>query len=60
MLHTAECSFGTTERFSSNIIQVAEADVLRDERGSFGRKLDEAGVSVTTIRTTGTIHDFGF
>ncbi|MFH7018388.1 alpha/beta hydrolase [Flavobacterium sp. FlaQc-47] len=41
------------------LIQVAEADVLREEGEAFGRKLDEAGVTVTTIRYNGTIHDFG-
>lgn len=45
--------------FPPTLIQVAEADVLRDEGEAFGRKLDEAGVSVTTIRYNGTIHDFG-
>ncbi|UFH57671.1 alpha/beta hydrolase [Spirosoma sp. KNUC1025] len=41
------------------LIQVAENDVLRDEGEAFGRKLDEAGVPVTTIRYDGVIHDFG-
>lgn len=41
------------------IIQVAENDILRDEGEAFGRKLDEAGVDVTTIRYNGVIHDFG-
>jgi acetyl esterase len=41
------------------LIQVAEADVLREEGEEYGRKLDEAGVPVTTIRYNGTIHDFG-
>jgi acetyl esterase/lipase len=41
------------------LIQVAENDVLRDEGESYGRKLDEAGVPVTTIRYNGVIHDFG-
>jgi acetyl esterase/lipase len=41
------------------LIQVAENDVLRDEGEAFGRKLDEAGVAVTTIRYNGMIHDFG-
>ncbi|KQB40014.1 alpha/beta hydrolase [Flavobacterium aquidurense] len=45
--------------FPPTLIQVAEADVLRDEGEAFGRKLDQAGVSVTTIRYNGTIHDFG-
>ena len=41
------------------IIQVAEADILRDQGEAYGRKLDEAGVPVTTIRYNGMIHDFG-
>jgi len=41
------------------LIQVAENDILRDEGEAFGRKLDQAGVAVTTVRYTGMIHDFG-
>jgi len=41
------------------LIQVAENDILRDEGEAFGRKLNEAGVKVTTIRYNGMIHDFG-
>ncbi|TFF37794.1 alpha/beta hydrolase [Mucilaginibacter psychrotolerans] len=41
------------------LIQVAEADILRDQGEAYGRKLDEAGVPVTTIRYNGMIHDFG-
>ena len=40
-------------------IQIAENDILRDEGEAYGRKLDEAGVEVTTIRYNGMIHDFG-
>jgi len=41
------------------LIQVAENDILRDQGEAYGRKLDEAGVSVTTVRYNGMIHDFG-
>lgn len=41
------------------LIQVAENDILRDEGEAYGRKLDKAGVAVTTIRYNGMIHDFG-
>ena len=41
------------------LIQVAESDILRDEGEAYGRKLDEAGVRVTTVRYDGMIHDFG-
>lgn len=41
------------------LIQIAENDILHDEGEAYGRKLDEAGVPVTTIRYNGMIHDFG-
>jgi acetyl esterase len=41
------------------LIGVAENDILRDEGEAYGRKLEEAGVVVTSIRFKGTIHDFG-
>ncbi|HEY9630578.1 MAG TPA: alpha/beta hydrolase [Coleofasciculaceae cyanobacterium] len=41
------------------LIQVAENDILRDGGEAYGRKLDEAGVAVTTVRYNGVIHDFG-
>jgi acetyl esterase/lipase len=41
------------------LIQVAENDILRDEGEAFGRKLEEAGVHVTTVRYDGMIHDWG-
>ncbi|MET3981849.1 acetyl esterase [Mucilaginibacter sp. UYP25] len=41
------------------LIQVAENDILRDEGEAYGRKLEQAGVKVTTVRYNGVIHDFG-
>lgn len=41
------------------LIEVAENDILRDQGEAMGRKLDEAGVDVTTIRFNGVTHDWG-
>lgn len=41
------------------LIAVAENDILRDQGEALGRKLDEAGVNVTTLRFNGVIHDWG-
>jgi len=41
------------------LIQIAESDILHDEGEAYGRKLDEAGVTATTVRYNGMIHDFG-
>jgi acetyl esterase len=41
------------------LIVVAESDILHDEGTAYGRKLDEAGVEVSTVQYTGMIHDFG-
>jgi acetyl esterase len=41
------------------LIQVAENDILYDEGVAYGRKLDEAGVTVTLTEYKGFIHDYG-
>lgn len=37
---------------------VAENDLLRDEGEAYARKLDAAGVTVTSTRYNGVIYDF--
>jgi len=49
----------TLAKFPPTLIQVAESDILRDEGEDFGRKLDDAGATVSTVRYDGMIHDFG-
>ncbi|MCX5358563.1 alpha/beta hydrolase [Streptomyces sp. NBC_00124] len=40
------------------LVVVDENDVLRDEGEAYARKLNRAGVSTTSIRINGTLHDF--
>src|SRR5262245_42597433 len=41
------------------LIQVAGNDVLRDDGLAYSRKLDAAGVDVTSVRYENLIHDYG-
>ncbi|MEX2111870.1 MAG: alpha/beta hydrolase [Pirellulales bacterium] len=41
------------------LIQTAQLDVLRDEGEAYARKLNAAGVDVTSVRYNGLIHDYG-
>ncbi|MEB0011519.1 alpha/beta hydrolase [Glaciimonas sp. Gout2] len=59
---TASPLQGSTAQFKGlppTLIHTAENDVLRDEGEAYGRKLDAAGVPVTSVRFNGMIHDFG-
>jgi acetyl esterase/lipase len=52
----------TTEQLKGlppTLIQVAGNDVLREEGLAYARKLDAAGVDVTSVRYENLIHDYG-
>jgi acetyl esterase/lipase len=49
----------TLKGLPPTLIQVAENDILRDEGEEYGRHLEAAGVTVTTVRYSGMIHDWG-
>lgn len=55
----ARADSGQLKGLPPTLIQTAECEVLRDEGEAFGRALDAAGVSVTTTRYAGMIHDYG-
>lgn len=52
-------STGQLKGLPPALFMVAENDILRDGAELLGRKLDEAGVSVTTVRFNGVVHDWG-
>jgi len=41
------------------LIQTAEKDVQRDKGEAYGRKLNDAGITITSVRYNGMILDFG-
>ena len=58
---TASPNQATTEQLTGlppTLLLVDEADPLRDEGEAYAAKLRTAGVSVTTIRYDGIVHDF--
>ncbi|WP_029906894.1 alpha/beta hydrolase [Prevotella sp. 10(H)] len=58
-LSPLQASVEELQNLPPTLIEVAENDILRDDAEALGRKLDEAGVDVTTLRYNGVIHDFG-
>ncbi len=53
------CEARQWNKISGRMIQVAENDILSDEGEAYGRKLEQAGVEVLSVRYNGVIHDFG-
>ena len=58
-LSPLQASIDQLKGLPPTLITVAENDILRDQAEALGRKLDEAGVAVTTLRFNGVIHDWG-
>lgn len=58
-LSPLQASLKELQGLPPTLIEVAENDILRDQGEALGRRLDEAGVDVTTIRFNGVIHDWG-
>ena len=54
-----QASLEELKNLPPTLIQVAENDILRDEGEAYGRKLEQAGVKVLSVRYNGVIHDFG-
>ncbi|MCD7898381.1 MAG: alpha/beta hydrolase [Bacteroides sp.] len=58
-LSPLQASIDQLKGLPPTLITVAENDILRDQAEEMGRKLDEAGVDVCTLRFNGVIHDWG-
>jgi len=54
-----QASLKELEGLPPALIQTAGNDVLRDEGEAYARKLDQAGVEVTSVRYQNLIHDYG-
>lgn len=59
LLSPLDGDIASLTKLPPTLIEVAENDILRDEGEAMGRKLDQAGVPVTTIRYNGVTHDWG-
>ena len=57
-ISTINADLEELQNMPETLIITDENDVLRDEGEAYAKKLDEAGVKVTSVRINGTFHDF--